>query len=121
MTETPPPPDDESDDSLADSATLDVGPEPFLPGMANLLARCVGLLAVGVGAVLFWLPIPLGAPLIAVGTAILIGSSRTTRRRVRRMRRERPSLDEFLARLESWLPSHMARQLRRTRGRRFNL
>lgn len=92
---------------------------PIRPqGVVRMLMRVAGICMVLVGAVLFWLPIPLGAPLLAFGLAVLVASSRTMRRLVRNIRTHRPALDRWLVRLEPLLPTSLALQLRRTRGRR---
>jgi hypothetical protein len=88
-----------------------------VPGIHVVLLRLVGVLSLFIGALLFWLPIPLGAPLIAFGLAILVATSRAMRRWIRDVRSERPGLDQWLLRLEQFLPLAMARHLRKTRGR----
>ncbi|MGF1510753.1 MAG: hypothetical protein ACFB9M_14775 [Myxococcota bacterium] len=69
------------------------------------------------GALLFWLPIPLGAPLIAVGLALLVSSSHSVRRWLRGLRKARPDVDRWLEVVEDRLPPKMARTLKRTRAR----
>ncbi|MEM9113654.1 MAG: hypothetical protein AAGD10_08870 [Myxococcota bacterium] len=76
----------------------------------------MAILCLGVGAILFWLPIPLGAPLIAIGTALLVTSSETARRWLREQRRRRKSLDNFLEALEPRLPVDLAESLKKTRS-----
>jgi len=80
------------------------------------IIRTLAVLALALGAVLFWLPIPLGAPLIAVGAALMVTSSVAARRWLRRVRRRQQSLDHFLEGLEPRLPVALAESLKRTRS-----
>jgi hypothetical protein len=86
--------------------------------LTNWLLRSLAVVCLVFGAVLFWLPIPLGAPLLAFGFGILITSSATVRKWIRSQRRSRPDLDQWLARLEDRVPRPLALTLRRTRARR---
>jgi hypothetical protein len=62
----------------------------------RLLMIPLGLLALLAGALLFWLPIPLGIPLILLGLLILVRHSMSARRRLLRMAKRHPRLRQAL-------------------------
>jgi hypothetical protein len=62
----------------------------------RLLMIPLGLLALLAGALLFWLPIPLGIPLILLGLLILVRHSMPARRSLLRMAKRHPRLRKAL-------------------------
>ncbi len=74
------------------------------------------LIVLGLATV--WMPIPTGVPLLALGGIIIIGSSRSTARMIRKHRRGRETLDRVFLYLEERAPLKLARILKRTRPRK---
>ncbi|WP_417677547.1 hypothetical protein [Roseibium sp.] len=74
------------------------------------------LIVLGLATV--WMPIPTGVPLLALGGIIIIGSSRSAARMIRKHRRSRETLDRVFLFLEERAPLNLARILRRTRPRK---
>ena len=65
-----------------------------------------------------WLPIPTGAPLLALGLIVIVGTSRTAARLLRRRRRATPPLDDAITWVENRSPLRFSRILKRTRPRK---
>lgn len=86
--------------------------------MAFLL-QLSALVLILAGAVTFPLPIPVGLILMAVGIALLLSTSRTAIRMLRRYRRTRPEFDGWLKRVRLKLPGFLGRPLRRSEPWRF--
>ena len=74
------------------------------------------LIVLGLATV--WMPIPTGVPLLALGGIIIIGSSRSAARMIRKHRRNRKTLDRVFFFLEERAPLNLARILKRTRPRK---
>jgi hypothetical protein len=74
------------------------------------------LIVLGLATV--WMPIPTGVPLLALGGIIIIGSSRSAARMIRRHRKNREALDNVFLFLEERAPLNLARILKRTRPRK---
>lgn len=70
------------------------------------------------GLATVWLPIPTGVPLLALGTIVIIGSSRGAARLVRKRRRNFDRLNHVFTWLEDRSPLKLARILKRTRPRK---
>ena len=68
------------------------------------------------GAILLPLPIPLGAPLLAIGFVILISSSPWFAQRVARLRQRHGRLDRGMQWVEERAPTGLATVLRSTRS-----
>ena len=68
-----------------------------------------------IGAIMFPLPIPLGAPLLAIGFVMLISSSPWFARLVSRLRQRHDRLDRGMMWLEDKAPTSLASVLRTTR------
>lgn len=83
--------------------------------MQRLLMIVVAIFLLILGAIFFPLPIPLGAPLLAVGFILLISASPAFARFVAVARRRWPRLDNALAWIEARAPKGLAEILRRTR------
>ncbi|WP_417671313.1 hypothetical protein [Roseibium sp.] len=75
----------------------------------------LALLVLGLATI--WLPIPTGVPLLALGSVVIIGTSRQAARAVRNRRRKMTSLNGAFLRLEERTPAYLSRILRRTRPR----
>jgi hypothetical protein len=75
----------------------------------------LAVLLIGVGLIMFPLPIPLGAPMIAVGVVILISHSRGAARFMTYLRVAYPVFNRTIQTLEMKAPKSVARSLRRTR------
>lgn len=74
------------------------------------------LIVLGLATV--WMPIPTGVPLLALGGIVIIGSSRSAARMIRKHRRNRETLDRIFHFLEERAPLNLARILKRTRPRK---
>lgn len=74
------------------------------------------LIALGLATV--WMPIPTGVPLLALGTIVIIGTSRSAARMVRKRRRSIQLLDKAFVFLEKRAPRQFARILKRTTPRK---
>ncbi|WP_029062657.1 hypothetical protein [Labrenzia sp. DG1229] len=69
------------------------------------------------GLATVWLPIPTGVPLLALGLIVIVGTSRTAARHLRKRRRETPPLNNAISWVENRSPLRFARILKRTRPR----
>ncbi|WP_421980180.1 hypothetical protein [Roseibium sp.] len=74
------------------------------------------LLLLGLATV--WLPIPTGVPLLALGLIVIVGTSRSAARLLRRRRRATPPLNDAITWVENRSPLRFARILKRTRPRK---
>ncbi|WP_306142053.1 hypothetical protein [Roseibium sp. MMSF_3412] len=74
------------------------------------------LLLLGLATV--WLPIPTGVPLLALGLIVIVGTSRSAARLLRKRRRATPPLNTAITWVENRSPLHFARILKRTRPRK---
>lgn len=83
--------------------------------MARLVLVPFALVLLVVGATLAPTPIPFGLPMIALALFILIGTSKTALRLVRRARRRWDWLDNALTALESKSKGAVARTFKRSR------
>ncbi|MCG8504832.1 MAG: hypothetical protein MI755_09520 [Sphingomonadales bacterium] len=86
----------------------------------RILLIVAGTLIFAAGFLTFWLPIPIGLILMAVGLALLLVSSAWVRSRVKALRHRYPGLDSKLKAIGGSLPGPFRRALQRTeiRGRR---
>lgn len=70
------------------------------PGARGHITRiallAVGVLAVLVGFITFWLPIPIGLPLLVVGSALLVRHSKTARNHAERLLQKYPTTLSWL-------------------------
>jgi Sec-independent protein secretion pathway component TatC len=71
-----------------------------------------------VGAILAPTPIPVGVPMMALAIFLLVGSSKSALRSVRRVRRRWKGLDQALTVLETRTAGTIARTFRRSRPHR---
>lgn len=69
------------------------------------------------GLATVWLPLPTGVPLLALGLVLIVGTSRTAARLLRKRRKAVPQLNGVFKWIEERAPSLVARILRRTRPR----
>lgn len=83
----------------------------------KLFLDILGAVLVLAGLGLFWLPIPLGLPLIGVGMALLIANSRTVRGWIRTLRENNQMVDKVLREAEDVLPDRIAEPLEETDDR----
>lgn len=65
------------------------------PKLLRALMTGVGLLIVLIGFLTFWLPIPIGLPLLAAGIALLVRFSASARRTLVNLMRRYPRLREL--------------------------
>lgn len=86
--------------------------------MWRIVTIPVALVLLVAGAILAPTPIPVGVPLMALATFLLIGSSKFALRSVRRLRRRWRGLDQALTRLETRTAGTIARTFRRSRPHR---
>jgi hypothetical protein len=82
-----------------------------------LVLKPFAVLALLVGAVTLPTPLPTGAPLIALGLAILVATSSTMRAWLKRLRGRSGRFDDFLRTIEPHLGRRLGVALRRTRSR----
>ena len=83
--------------------------------MKHLLYIAVTFVLIGGGLIILPLPIPLGAPMIAIGVTILISHSRTAARALMGLRLRSPRVNRAVHLLEIKAPETIARSLKRTR------
>lgn len=83
--------------------------------MTHLLYIAAAFVLIGSGLIMFPLPIPLGAPMIAVGVTVLISHSRTAARGLMALRLRSERVERAIRFLETRSPKPVARTLRRTR------
>lgn len=69
------------------------------------------------GLATVWLPIPTGVPLLALGLIVIVGTSRSAMRHLRKHRRSTPHLNKAITWVENRSPLRFARILKRTRPR----
>jgi hypothetical protein len=67
-------------------------------GISRWLMIALGLVVVLLGLLTFWLPLPVGLPLMLLGTPILLRHSRLARRLAASMGRRHPALKRLLRR-----------------------
>jgi type IV secretory pathway TrbD component len=75
-----------------------------------------GLLIVLLGFVTFWLPIPIGLPLLLVGTALMLRFSSSARRLLVALMRRHPRLRELRQRARGRTGVGIGRSLARSSG-----
>lgn len=85
----------------------------------GLLARISGMLCLVAGAITLLTPIPTGVVLIVFGLGLLVSSSRSAARLLRRLRARYETLDRVLSGAERHLPSELRLPFRRTDPRRL--
>lgn len=85
--------------------------------LKNLGIKILGILCLFFGLCTIWTPIPTGVILLAVGTALVLMTSKRAVRIVRRVRRRYPKIDQLLHEAEIQLPAKLAKTLRRTNVR----
>lgn len=66
------------------------------------------------GLSLFWTPIPIGAVLILAGLAMLVANSLAAQNWLRRRREKHHGLDQWMLKMEKYLPQSVSRILART-------
>lgn len=74
----------------------------------------VGWILIGVGLVLWPLPIPLGLPLVILGLAVLLPQSHWLQTLIRRWRGRHPEFDRRLHAASHRLPGFVRRAIRTT-------
>ncbi|MBO6756816.1 MAG: hypothetical protein JJ902_10865 [Roseibium sp.] len=74
------------------------------------------LIVLGLATV--WLPLPTGVPLMTAGAIVIIATSRSAARMVRKRRQRMSSLNGAITWLENRSPVRLARILKRTRPRK---
>ena len=72
--------------------------------MSGLLVRIVGVSLFSVGFVVFWLPIPIGAIMMVIGSLMLFGKNPKWISFVQRRRLANPLLDRAMTKLASRMP-----------------
>jgi membrane protein implicated in regulation of membrane protease activity len=70
------------------------------------------------GLATVWLPSPTGVPLLALGSVVIIGTSRSAARHLRKRRKSAPHLNGMITWVEDRSPLRFARILKRTRPRK---
>ncbi|MEJ8571659.1 hypothetical protein [Microbaculum marinum] len=80
-----------------------------------LVLKPFAILALVAGAITLPTPLPLGAPLIALGLAILVATSTSVRAWLRRLRGRSARIDALVTTIEPRLGRRLGVFLRRTR------
>ncbi|MBO6507429.1 MAG: hypothetical protein JJ866_09765 [Roseibium sp.] len=83
----------------------------------KLLWWSLAVVLILAGLATVWLPIPTGVPLLALGLIVIVGTSRSAARLLRRKRKNRPPLNRAITWVENRSPLRVARILKRTRPR----
>ncbi|MEJ8476396.1 hypothetical protein [Roseibium algae] len=83
----------------------------------KLLWWTVAAVLIALGLATIWLPIPTGVPLLALGSILIISTSRQAARNLRNRRRRGPALNHIFVWLEDRSPLRLSRILKRTRPR----
>lgn len=83
----------------------------------KLLWWALAAVLIVLGLATVWLPIPTGVPLLALGSIVIIATSRGAARLLRTRRRSFSRLNMAFLWLEDRAPPRLARILRRTRPR----
>lgn len=81
----------------------------------KLLWWIIAAILIALGLATVWLSVPTGVPLLALGTIIIIGTSRDAARIVRNRRRNAPALNGVFLWLEDRSSLRLTRILKRTR------
>ncbi|PIR85387.1 hypothetical protein COU15_00990 [Candidatus Kaiserbacteria bacterium CG10_big_fil_rev_8_21_14_0_10_45_20] len=82
--------------------------------MKRVLSDIIGVLCIGVGLLLFPLPIPLGAIFIAFGCAVLIFTEKQVRDVVRELREKSKKVDKVTHWAQKHLPKEFSEKLKET-------
>ena len=82
--------------------------------MKTLLINSFAITLLVAGFFVFWLPIPLGALMMAAGTMLLIGHSRAFALWLRKRRVRNPRFNGFVGALEAKVPAWIRDVLART-------
>ena len=82
--------------------------------MLKVLTVCIAAVLILSGLVVFPMPIPLGAIMIATGVVLLISASATVAIWLRAFRRRHRRTDEFIRSAEEKLPRTLKQILKRT-------
>lgn len=85
------------------------------PAVRRLLTFAAAIVIMIVGAILLPLPIPLGAPLLVIGAAMMISVSPAFAAFIAWCRNRWSRLDYAMSWLEAKAPNHLASILRKTR------
>lgn len=88
----------------------------MLAGLPKLMVFCSGIVLIGLGMLMFPLPIPAGAPLVIAGLTLVISSSTRAARTLAWSRSKSIYLDRSIRFLEHRAPRRFALILRRTRA-----
>ncbi len=70
--------------------------------LGQWLTIAAGIVVLIVGLILFPTPVPLGAPLIAIGLIMMLGASKTMRNRFIKLRRRYPQWMGFFRKVLRW-------------------
>ena len=81
----------------------------------HIIASMIAVVLILVGIATFFLPIPIGAILILIGLALLIGSNAAFALWLRGLRQRHPDMDSRIRRAEKWLPGPLRAPLDKTR------
>lgn len=80
----------------------------------KLFYTIVGVLLILAGLPLFWTPVPIGAVLILIGIALIVGNSSSARNWLRESRSRHARLNRWMSHTEKYLPTPFSRALRDT-------
>lgn len=83
--------------------------------MPHFMFIALAAVLIGAGMIVFPLPIPLGAPMVAIGVTMLISHSRTAARTMTALRIRSQGFNRAIQLLEQKTPRTISRSLRRTR------
>lgn len=80
----------------------------------SVFIKVLGVLLVLAGLALSWSPIPLGILLIPMGLAMIVATSGTARKWLRRRRERHQGFDRWMRKMERKMPRRFSRPLRKT-------
>ncbi|WBQ10899.1 hypothetical protein L2D01_03750 [Hyphomonadaceae bacterium ML37] len=80
----------------------------------SVFIKTLAIIIMLTGLALSWTPIPFGIVLIALGAAMIVTASQSTRHWLHRRRVKNPKLDRWLCAIEDKAPDCIARPLRET-------
>lgn len=82
--------------------------------MVNILLQILAVVLMLIGALMFPLPIPVGAILLISGLALLVFANDRLRLLIQRLRQRSPRFNQLVTRLLTILPGRIRRIMQRT-------
>ena len=82
--------------------------------MSRFWAKFLGITLLIAGAIVFPMPIPFGAIMMAMGAVLVFGDNPKLLRFLTERRRRNPRVDALIKRLAAWFPRFMQRVIENT-------